>query len=155
MRREKPAILNYVKIWKKFFVLFSIVAIPALMVCLVFAFMKAMAFWIITPAIFVVYLTVYGFYALRISMGAAIGFETTDKVVHVITKRKTYTYDVKRGCVGVKATKRRFVCTFETQDSTDKFTFYRRVMFAKRYEEQFTPEEIASFYPRIDEMDIP
>lgn len=155
MRREKPAVLNFVKIWKKLFILFSIVAIPGIMVCLVFAFMKAMAFWIIAPAAILIYLTVYAVYALHISMGAAIGFEATDKVVHVITKRKTYTYDVKRGCVDVKVTKRKFVCTFETQNSRDKFTFYRRVMFAKRYEEQFTPEEIASFYPRIDEMDIP
>lgn len=136
------------------FVIFSCVALPALMVCLIFAFAGYAAFWFIAPAVFVVYLVVYGAYALILSMGTVIGFETTDKVVYVRTKRKTYTYDVKRGCKEVKATKRKFVCTFETQDSRDKFTFLRKVMFTKSYEEQFTAEEIAAFYPAIEDMEI-
>lgn len=136
------------------FVIFSCVALPALMVCLIFAFSGYAAFWFIAPAVFVVYLAVYGVYALVISMGTVIGFETTDKVVYVKTKRKTYTYDVKRGCKKVKATRRKFVCTFETQDSSDKFTFLRKVLFTKSYEDQFTAEEIATFYPAIEDMDI-
>ena len=136
------------------FVIFSCVALPALMVCLIFAFSGYAAFWFIAPAVFVVYLAVYGVYALVISMGTVIGFETTDKVVYVKTKRKTYTYDVKRGCKKVKATRRKFVCTFETQDSSDKFTFLRKVLFTKSYEDQFTVEEIAAFYPAIEDMDI-
>lgn len=136
------------------FVIFSCVALPALMVCLIFAFSGYAAFWFIAPAVFVVYLVVYGVYALVISMGTVIGLETTDKVVYIKTKRKTYTYDVKRGCKKVKATRRKFVCTFETQDSRDKFTFLRKVLFAKSYEDQFTAEEIAAFYPAIENMDI-
>ena len=149
MKAEKPAILKYVKFWKKLFVVFSCIALPALMICLLFAAQRYIGFWFVSAGIAVLYLTVYGFYAVYISMGTVIGFETTEKVVYVTTKRKTYTYDVKRGCKSVKVTKRKFVCTFETQDSRDKFTFLRKVMFAKSYEDQFTAEEIASFYPAI------
>ena len=154
MKAEKPAVLKYVKFWKKMFVIFSCIALPVLMVCLIFAFAGYAAYWFIAPAVFAVYLVVYGVYALVISMGTVIGFETTDKVVYVKTKRKTYTYDVKRGCKKVKATRRKFVCTFETQDSRDKFTFLRKVLFAKSYEDQFTAEEIAAFYPAIKDMEI-
>ncbi len=155
MRADKPAILKYVNFWKKMFVIFSCLALPAFMICLIFAVVGYVGFWIVSPIILVVYLVIYGFYALRLSMGTAIGFETTDKVVYVKTKRRTYTYDVKSGCKQVKVLKRKFVCTFETMDSRDTFTFLRKVMFAKSYEEQFTEEEIASFYPQIDgtEMD--
>ena len=153
MRIDKPAVLKYVKFCKKLFILFSCVAIPVTMICLIFAVTGYAAFWFITPAIAIVYLTVYALYALYVSMGTVIGFETTDKVVHVRTKRRTYTYDVKRGCKKVKTTKRKFVCTFETQDSRDKFIFYRKVLFARSYEDQFTLEEISSFYPSIQEKD--
>lgn len=153
VRADKPSILNYVNFWKKLFIILSCIVLPALMVCLLFAFMRFAAFWIISPVLAVGYLTLYGFYAMYISMGTVIGFETTDKVVYVRTKRRTYTYDVKRGCKAVKVTKKKFVCTFETQDSRDKFTFLRRVMFAKSYEDQFTLEEIASFYPAVKEAE--
>lgn len=148
---QKHAVEKYVKTVKKMFIVFSVVALTAIMVCLLYAFMGYAAFWIIAPCALVFYLAVYAFYALRVSMGTAIGFETTDTVVYVRTKRKTYTYDVKRGCVGVKTTKRKFVCTFETQDSRDTFIFYRKAYFAKRYEDQFTADEIAAFYPKIAE----
>lgn len=152
MKVYKPAVLKYVKFWKKTFVVFSCIALPALMISLILA-QNFIGFWFVSAGVAVVYLTVYGFYALNISMGTAIGFETTDKVVHVMTKRKTYTYDRNRGCKKVKTTKRKFICTFETQDSRDKFTFPRKVMFAKSYEEQFTLEEIATFYPAVGEGD--
>lgn len=148
--REKAGIVKYVSIMKKLFVMFSIVALPAIMVCLIFAFSDAIAFQIIAPVAIAVYLFVYGAYALRVSMGTVIGIEVTAQVVHLRTKRKTFTYDVKRGCVAMKVTKRRFVGTFETQDSREKFVFYRRVLFSKWSEEQFTPEEIARFYPALE-----
>lgn len=153
MKAEKPAILRYVKFWKKLFVIFSCVALPALMICLIYALIGYIGFWFVSAGIAVVYLVIYGLYAIFISMGTVIGFETNNSVVYVRTKRKTYTYDVKRGCKAVKANRRKFVCTFETQDSRDKFTFLRKVMFARSYEEQFTAEEIAAFYPAIEETE--
>ncbi len=151
MRIDKPAVLRFVNICRKLFLTFSCVAIPTTMVLLVFAFLGYVAFWFIAPAVFVVYLVVYGFYALCISMGTAIGFEIAGKVLYVRTRRKTYTYDAGMGCTKIKVSKRKFVCTFETQDSSDKFTFPRRVLFAKSYEEQFTPDEIALFFPQLKE----
>ena len=146
---EKAGIVKYVSIMKRIFVVFSIIALPAIMVFFVFAFSRIFAFYFIAPAAVVLYLAAYGFYALHVSMGTVIGIEVTDKVVHLKTKRKTFTYDVRQGCVDMKVTPRKFVGTFETQDSRDKFTFYRRVLFTKWSEEQFKKEEIALFYPRI------
>lgn len=149
MKVEKPAILKYVNFWKKTFIIFSVIALPAMLVCFIYATLGYAAFWFIAPAVLVFYLIVYGFYAVFVSLGTAIGFETTDKVVYVKTKRKTYTYDVRMGCKAVKESKRKFVCTFETQDSRDKFTFLKKVMFARSYEDQFSAAEISSFYPPL------
>lgn len=148
--REKSGILKFVKICKKLFVALSVFVIAALMILLVFAVQGFIGPMIIAGVLLVGYLVLYGFYAMRISMGTVIGVEITDKVVHVKTKRRTFTYDVKMGCVGVKVKKNKFICTFQTQDSRDSFTFYRRVLFSPYGEEQFTPQEIAAFYPSFD-----
>ena len=152
MKVDKPAVAKYVRFRKKLLIAVSIVVLPILMVCLVFACLGYAAFWIISPAVAIGYIVFYAFYAMNVSMGTVIGFEATDLVVHLTTKRRTYTYDVKRGCVGIRTTKRKFIATFETQDSRDTFSFYRRTPFTKSYEEQFTPDEIAVFYPEILNM---
>ena len=148
----KDGIVHYVKTVKKLFLIFSLIAIPAFMVSLVFAVGKVVPFYFIAPAIAVGYLVVYGFYAMRVSMGTVTGIEITDQVVHLHTPRKTFTYDVKAGCVEVKTYKNRYVGTFQTQNSRDKFIFYRRVLFSKSYMEQFTAEEIRLFFPSLDEF---
>ncbi len=149
--REKADIVKFVKIVKRLFLIFSFFAIAAEMILLVFAFMKVLGCIIAASVLGVGYIVVYAVYALRISMGAVLGIDVTDKVVHVKTKRKIFTYDVKRGCVGVKVRKNRFIATFETQDSRDSFVFYRRVWFAPHGAEQFTADEIRMFYPDLDE----
>lgn len=147
---EKQGIVKYAKIMKRLFWVMSIVVLPLFMLCLVYAFMGFAAFWIITPVLGVAYLTVYGFYAMRLSMGTVTGIEVTDKVVHVRTPRKTFTYDVRMGCIAVRVKKNKFICTFRTEDSKDTFLFYRRVLFSPYYQEQFTKEEVAQFYPKLE-----
>ena len=147
---EKQGIVKYAKIMKRLFVVMSIVVLPLFMLCLVYAFMGFAAFWIITPVLGVGYLTAYGFYAMRLSMGTVTGIEVTDKVVHVKTPRKTFTYDVRMGCIAVRVKKNKFICTFRTEDSKDTFLFYRRVLFSPYYQEQFTKEEVAQFYPKLE-----
>lgn len=142
----KEPIRRYVALVKKLFIVFSVVMIFFIMNALVFAFSGYLVFKILAPAAIVLYFTVYGLYALRVQMGTAIGIEVTNEVVHVKTKRKTFTYDVRCGCKSVKVKKNRFICIFETQDSRDSFIFYRKVPFAKAYEEGFTEEDIARFY---------
>ena len=151
--REKTDIVRFVKIAKRLFLIFSVFALAAEMVFLVFAFMKIIGCIILACVLGVGYIIVYGFYALRISMGTVTGIDVTDKVVHVKTKRKTWTYDVKRGCVGVKVKRNKFIATFQTQDSRDSFVFYRRVWFSPHGAEQFTADEIKLFYPALDEDD--
>ncbi len=151
--REKADIVRFVLIVKRLFILFSAVAIVAEMVLLVFAFSGFLGCIIGAAVLGVGYIALYAAYALRISMGTALGIDVTDKVVHVKTKRKTWTYDVKRGCVGVKVKNNKFVATFQTQDSRDSFLFYRRVWFSKHGGEQFTPDEIRLFYPALDDGD--
>lgn len=146
---EKRSIVNFVRLVKKAFVIFSCVMLAAIMVSLTFAFSKVFAFYIIAPALIVAYLVVYGVYALYVSMGLVLGIEVTDQVVHLKTKRKTFTYDVKMGCIAVKVKKNKFVATFRTQDSQDKFTFLRHVPFTKHYEVAFSEDEIRLFYPDI------
>lgn len=147
----KQSIKKYVDILKSLFIAFSVLVIPSFMVSLVYAFSGALAFCIIAPVLGVVYLVVYALYALRISMGTVIGTEITDKVVHIKTKRKTFTYDVHMGCVNVKVKKNKFIATFQTQDSRDKFVFLRRFAVFGSGAEQFTAEDIRAFYPALDE----
>ncbi len=151
--REKADIVRFVKIVKRLFFVFSIVAIFAEMILLVFSFMNYLGCIIAACVLGVGYLALYGVYALRVSMGTVIGIDVTDKVVHVKTKRKTWTYDVKRGCVGMKVKRNKFVATFQTQDSRDSFIFYRRVWFSPHGEEQFTADEIRMFYPSLPAAD--
>ncbi len=147
MIRTKAGIVHYVGVLKKIFIAYSAVMLLGIMFSLLFAFSGYLGFMILAPVLIVVHLAVYAFYALRITMGLALAVEVTPEVVHVKTKRRTYTYDAQKGCIAVKTYKNKFVCTFATQDSVDKFVFLRRAPFSKYYEEQFTAEEIAAFYP--------
>ena len=143
---EQPVVIRFVKTVKKFFVIFSCFAIPGIMVCAVYAFLRYIGFWIVTPVALVAYLALYGWYALRVSMGTVIGTEVTDTVVHVKTKRAVYTYDVKSGCIAVRQKKNCWIATFRTQTSQDSFIFYRRAPFSRPYETAFTQEDIDAFW---------
>lgn len=147
---------KFVRIMKKLFVIFAVIAIPTLMVCLVYAFnasgtMKAV-FIVLSCAVALLFLFVYGFYAMHVSMGTVLGVQTTEKVVHLVTKRKTFTYDVRMGCIEMRKKRNRFIGTFATQDSRDKFVFYSHAPFSKWSDEQFSEEDIRKFYARIDEV---
>ena len=150
----KEGIVKYVKIIKKLYVIFSIVILLAVMVSAVFAFNRFAAFYIITPVLIVIWLTVYGVYALRVSMGTVLGVEINKQFIYLKTKRKTYTFDRETGCEEVKYKGNKFIATFSTERSRDKFIFYRRVMFSAYQDEQFTVEDIAAFYPKVQEMNI-
>ena len=99
------------------------------MVLLVFAFngtaLGKPIFFSAAAVVLIGYFIAYGFYTMRVSLGTVLGIETTNEVVHLHTARKTYTYDVRMGCVGVKEHRNRFVAVFRTQDSRDSFTFYK------------------------------
>jgi hypothetical protein len=151
--REKTGIRKYVTVLRNLFIAFSIVVIPAFLACLSLAFCRFAAFYILAPAVGISYFVVYGLYAMRVSMGTVIAVETTDRVVHLRTRRKTFTYDLNGGCVAVSVYKNRFVCTFESENARDRFVFYRYVPFTPRYEEQFTAEEIGLFYPAIGDVE--
>lgn len=150
----KEGILKYVKIMKRLYIAFTAVLFAGLMISLVYAFNRIFAFYIIAPALFLLWLAVYAFYALRVSMGTVVGVEVTDEVVHLKTKRKTYTYDRARGCESVKVKGNKFIGVFSNDKSRDKFIFYRRALFSSYRDEQFTVEDIAKFYPRIEDADI-
>lgn len=151
----KEGIVRYVKIMKKIFRIFSLVAIPALMVFLVLAInaekgVQKTTFICLAAGTAFLWFFAYGYYTLQISLGTVTEVSCTDKVVYLKTARKTYTYDLENGCVDMKARKNKFVGTFETQDSRDKFIFYRRVLFSRFREEQFTANDLRPFYPLID-----
>lgn len=144
--KEQPFVIRYVRAMKRCILLLSCIAIPAIMVCAVFAFLGYIGFWIVTPVALVAYLALYGWYALRVSMGTVIGTEVTDTVVHVKTKCTVYTYDVKSGCIAVRQKKNCWIATFRTQTSQDSFIFYRRAPFSRPYETAFTQEDIDAFW---------
>lgn len=103
-------------------------------------------------ALLLLFLVGYGSYEMGVSMGTVLSVEITEQVVHLTTRRKVFTYDVKRGCVGVKRTHNRFVCTFETQNSRDKFSFYTHAPLSAYGDSQFSEEDIRAFCPRYDEL---
>ena len=150
--REKQGVVKFVKTAKRLFLVFSVIAIPAEMVVLVFAFMGFIGCIIIACVLGVGYIVVYGAYALRVSMGAVIAIQVTDQVVHLKTKRKTWTYDAKRGCVDMKVRKNKFIGVFQTQDSRDSFIFYKKAPFTSYSDEQFTEEGIRRFYTQVDDL---
>ena len=150
----KEGIAKYVKIIKRLYVVFTIVMLVAIMVSAVFMFNKFFAFYFITPALLITWLVVYGCYALRVSMGTVLQIEVTKEVIHLKTKRKTYTFDREHGCEKVEVKGNKFIGTFVTEKSRDKFIFYRRVLFSAYQNEQFTKEDIALFYPQIEQMNI-
>lgn len=156
MRRviSKEGVARYVTIMRRMFIGFAVVMIPAALICFAYAFSGYIGFWIISAALVVALIAAYCVYAMYVSMGAVVGFEITDKVLHVKTRRKTFTYDAGMGCVGVKVSRKKFIATFETRDSRDKFIFYRKVWFSKHFEEQFTVEEIKLFYPELAEVEM-
>ncbi len=147
---EKEGVVRYVRTVRKLFLAFSIIVIPLFFVCVTFAIARYAAFWIITPVLGIAYFTVYGVYVMRVSLGTVIGVQLTQEVIHVRTLRKTYTYDRQSGCVSVKRKGKKFVATFRTQDSEDKFLFYNRVLFSPYREEQFTAEEMSFIYPAFN-----
>ena len=148
----KEGVVKYVKIIKRLFIAFSIVVLPALMVSLVFAFSKVFAFYFIAPALFLLWVVVYGLYAMYVSMGTVLGVEIAGGTVNLTTKRKTFSYDLDGGCVDIKVRKNSFVGTFRTESSQDKFIFHRRVFFSKYSQEQFTVDDVRRFYPSIDDI---
>ena len=143
----KRAAVKYVTVMKRLLVAFDAVGIPAFMVLLIFAFQLHPYYAIGAAAVGVSLLAVYGAYAMRVSMGVVLEAEVTLEVIHLKTRRKTFTYDAQRGCVAMKRYKNRYVGTFRTQDSEDKFTFYRYAPFTGYKEEVFTEEEIRAIYP--------
>ncbi len=148
----KEGVKRYVKVMKSLFTAFCVIAVPALMVFLVLAFnrVEGMLFIWLSAALAILFFVVYGFYAMNVTMGTVIEVQYTNKMLYLKTPRKTYTYDMESGCVDMKVYKNKFVGTFETQDSRDKFIFYRRVLFSKYHEVQFTEDDIRPFYPLID-----
>lgn len=144
---------------RKLLIALAVICFPVLMVLLVYAVNSVgsyrVLFALLCAAIALGYLVFYGFYSLQVSMGTVLGIEVTDKVVHLITKRKTFTYDVKRGCIRVRAKRSRYICTFQTQDSRDSFIFWKHAPFSRYSDEQFSREEIARFYPDMDEVEEP
>jgi len=151
----KAGIVKYVKIMKRLTRIVSILLIVALMVFLVFAFNRVAGTAFIWAAVAagVLLFVLYGFYEWKFSMGAVLEVTFSDQCVYLKTQRKTYTYDLVGGCVDMKVTKRKFVGTFETQDSSDSFVFYRHVPFTPYGEEQFTYGDMRRFYPKIDDID--
>ena len=145
----KPAIQRYVKFIGNVATVCRIVLFLMLMVSLVIGLNGYIGFLMIAGFSLVAFFVVHGVYALHFSMGTVLGVELTPEVIHLKTKRKTFTYDAAGGCIAVKELSNRYICTFQTQDSVDKFTFYKRVPFAKPFESGFTEEEIARFYPPL------
>lgn len=148
---------KYVSIARTALVVLSVLVFPVVMTLTAVACnvegLPQIVYSCVVAALALGWLVAYGTYAMRVSMGTVIGLETTGKVVHLYTRRKTFTYDARMGCVAVKVKSNRYICTFETQDSRDKFTFYRRAPFSGFTETQFTEDDILSFCPAFDGED--
>lgn len=148
---EKAGIVRYVRTVKKLFIAFSAVSIPLFFVSLTFAVAGYTAFFLIAPALGILYFALYAVYALRVSMGTVIGVELTEDTIRLKTPRKTFSYDARSGCIGVKKKGKKFIATFCTANSKDSFIFYNRVLFSPYGEEQFTIKEMTVIYPRLEE----
>lgn len=148
----KTGVARYVKIMRSLFVAFCVIAVPALMISLSLAVnLEDKALWIcVSVAVALLFFVAYGFYTMNVAMGTVVEVQCTDRMIYLKTPRKTYSYDAESGCVSVRVYKNKFVGVFETQDSRDKFVFYRRVLFSKYHEVQFTEDDIRPFYPLID-----
>ena len=142
----KACIVRYIRIVK--YIVTAICAALGVfsMVCLVFAFNRYLGFIILAPVAILSFLIVDGVYAVKFSLNIVLGVELGAQTVLIKTKRKTFTYGLDE-CVGVREDRKKYVCTFQTQDSKDTFTFLKHAPFSKPYEEGFTDEDICLFYP--------
>ncbi len=149
--RIKQPILRYVKLIRNIVtVVCALLAIFSL-IALVYAFQGYMGYIILAPVGIVLFIAVYAVYASKISLDTVLGIEVAKNTVHIITKRKTFTYDLQSGCTEVKESDKKYVCTFVTQDSEDKFTFYKTVPFKKPYEVCFEDRDIGVFFSEYAE----
>ena len=142
----KAPIVRYVNLIRRICTVILAVLFVCTMISLLFAFNRYIGFMILAPVFFILFLALYGVYAVKIGLNTVIGLEVTEEVIHVKTRRKTFTFDAG-SCSGVKETDRKFVCTFLSEGASDSFTFLRRVPFAKAGEEGFTEEDIRLVYP--------
>lgn len=146
----KASIVRFVKIVKNIVTLVCAALAVFSMIALVFAFSGYLGFIILAPIGIVAFLVVYGFYAVKFSLDVVLGVEMGAQTMLIKTKRKTFTYGLG-DCVSVKEYDKKYVCTFQTQDSSDRFTFLKRAPFSKPYEEGFTEEDIQKIYPQFAE----
>ena len=163
MKKEKKRNIRtgpdkFVRFTSRLFIVLSIIVLPALMIIFALAVnlpgTARIVYAVSGVTTAIVYFVIYGFYAMTVSMGTVIGIEYTDMVVHLTTKRKVFTYDVKMGCVNVKRKGKRFICTFRAQNTQDKFVFWTKAPFTRYSDEQFTENDIRAFYPRFDELGL-
>ncbi len=149
---------KYVSVSGILLIILSVAVFPVVMVltavaCNLDDTLPRVIYSIVISVLALGWLTVYGFYTMRVSLGTVLGLEMNDRVVYLHTKRKIFTYDVKMGCVAVKVKGNKFICTFETQDSRDKFIFYRHAPFSKYSDKQFTEDDISAFCPAFEGED--
>lgn len=151
----KAGVAKYVKIMKRLMFACGAILLPTLMVLLVFTVNSENKGLFISLVVVdaLLFFTLYGFYTVRVSLGAVLQLETNSKMMYLKTSRKVFSYDLKRECVKMKIYPNRFVATFRTQDSEDSFTFYRHVPFTPYQEEQFTMEEMRQIFPQIDDIE--
>lgn len=163
MKKEKKRNIRtgperFVRITSRLFIALSAIVLPALMIIFALAVNLSgtgrIIYAVVGVVMAIVYFVIYGFYAMTVSMGTVIGIEYTEMVVHLTTKRKVFTYDVKMGCVNVKRKGKRYICTFRAQNAQDKFVFWTKAPFTRFSDEQFTENDIRTFYPRFDELEL-
>lgn len=145
----KEPIVRYVKFVKKVVAVVCVVLAIAAFVSVGFAFSGVIGFMILAPVFMIAFLAVYGVYAVKFSLDIVLGVEYGKKTVELRTKRKTFTFGLD-ACESVKETEKKYVCTFCTADSEDKFTFLKRVPLMKPYEVCFTEEDIRKFKPDFE-----
>lgn len=142
----KEPIVRYLKFVKKVVAVVCVLLAAAIFVSIGFAFSGYIGFMIVTPVLMAAFLTVYGIYAVKFSLNLVLGVEYGKQTLTIRTKRKAFSYGFG-ACEDVKEKENKYVCTFGTQDSVDKFTFLKRVPFMKPYETCFTEEDIERFAP--------
>ncbi len=145
----KTPIVRYLKFVKNIVTFLCVALGIAIFISLGFAFSGYIGFMIIAPALMVVFLVIYGIYAVKFSLDLVLAVECGSKTLVITTKRKSFTFGLD-ACTDVKETDRKYVCTFRTETSEDKFTFLKRAPFMKPYETCFTEEDIRTFYPDFE-----
>lgn len=150
----KEGILSYLKKAKTLYTVLNVICfllIGISFVMLTQVYNKYIGLIIVFGSILVValglFIAMHIVYNSKVAMGTVFEYIVERGTITLRTPKKDFTYDLAEGCKSVVKKGGKYVCLFVDGTYADTFIFYKRVPFAKNYDDQFSDDDIRVFFP--------